>query len=168
MVGNGRLASKENFHAMPPGRSGYDGDVGRNGRHSSPPRVEIVLDEVHSVKEAIPAIGSFPEDIDVFSLPAPLRTADTKRLTRASMSFSTPTGASYPITPSVVVTVASDLEKVGKPSAQVTYQIFQGVKPADLPVETADFFVPLSLKTAQAIDLTVRDDLRGQADTITH
>ncbi|MGD0174451.1 MAG: ABC transporter substrate binding protein [Anaerolineales bacterium] len=90
-----------------------------------------------------------------------------KRLTQAPIHFSTPTGVSHPITPSVLVTVASDLVKVGKPSAQVIYQIFQGVKPADLPVETADFLVTLNLKSAQATDLTVPDDLRGQADTIT-
>jgi ABC-type uncharacterized transport system substrate-binding protein len=117
----------------------------------------------------MPVIGSLPEDLDaVFYNPAPLLAADTERLSQAPISFSAPTGASYPITPSVLVTVASGLVKVGKPSAQLAHQIFQGVKPADLPVETPDFLVTLNLKTAQAIGLTVPDDLMGQADMITH
>lgn len=60
-----------------------------------------------------------------------------------------------------------DLVQVGKPSAQLAHQIFQGVKPADLPVETPDFLVTLNLKTTQAIGFTVPDDLLGQADMIT-
>jgi hypothetical protein len=46
-------------------------------------------------------------------------------------------------------------------------QIFRGVKPAGLPVETAKFFVTLNLKTAQAISPAGSDDLPGQADAIT-
>ena len=91
-----------------------------------------MLDEVHSVKEAMLAIGSWPEDIHaIFFLPAPLLAADPERITQAPISFSTPTGASYPITPSVLVTVASDLGKVGNQPAQVAQQIFPRVKLAD-------------------------------------
>jgi hypothetical protein len=57
----------------------------------------MVLDEVHSVKEAIPAIGSLPKDIDgICFIPAPLRTADTERLTQAPISLSTPTIGTNP------------------------------------------------------------------------
>jgi ABC-type uncharacterized transport system substrate-binding protein len=66
-----------------------------------------------------------------------------------------------------VVTVASDQGKVGNQPGRAAHLIFQGVKPADLPVETADFLVTLNLKTVQAIGLTVPDDLPAKADTIT-
>jgi hypothetical protein len=57
----------------------------------------------------MPAFGSSPEDIDAISfIPATLPAADMERLSRASISFSTPTGASHPITRSVLFTVESD------------------------------------------------------------
>jgi putative ABC transport system substrate-binding protein len=127
-----------------------------------------VLDEVQSVKEAMPAIGSLPEDIDaIFVIPAPLLAADTERIPQPTIGISIPAGASYPVTPPVLVTVAPDLVKGGNPSAQLAPRIFQGGKPADLPVETADFLAALNLKTAPAIGLTVPDDLLGQVDMIT-
>lgn len=72
IVGNGRLGSKEILHAMRPRRSDYGGGVGPTGQRPSPPKIEKVLDEMHSIKEAMHAIGSLPEDIDaVFFLPPP-------------------------------------------------------------------------------------------------
>jgi hypothetical protein len=119
----------------------------------------MMLDEVHSVKEALSAIGSLPDNIDALSFfPAPIPAADTERLPQARKYFSTPTGASCPIPSSVFFTIASDLGKVENQPAKVARHSFQGVHPADLPVETADFFLTLSLKTAQAIGLTVPED----------
>ena len=127
-----------------------------------------MLDEVHSVMRALPAIGSLPIDIDAnFHIPAPILAADRERLGQAPINFSTPTGAFHSITPPVSVTIASGLQKVEYRSVRLTRQIFQGLKPADWPVETADFLETHNLETAQAIDLIVPDDLLRQADTIT-
>ncbi|MGB7537697.1 MAG: hypothetical protein WBM17_04090 [Anaerolineales bacterium] len=116
----------------------------------------------------MPAIGSLPEDIDaIFFIPAPLRAADMERPSRAPIRFSTPTGASCPNTPSVFVSVASGLVKVENPSTRLARHTFQGVQPADLPIETADFLAPLTPKTAQVFGLIILDDLPGRADTIT-
>jgi hypothetical protein len=103
------------------------------------------------------AIGIWPEGIDAISfLPAPLLTSDLEKLPPALIRFSTPMGASYPITPSMLGTVASGLRKVGNQLTRLARQIFHGGEPA----ETADFTATLSLKTAQATGLTAPDDLR--------
>jgi putative ABC transport system substrate-binding protein len=168
IVGDGRLGSKEYFTCRATPTIRLQWRIDRTGRHSNPREVEIVLDEVRSVEEAIPAVDSLPGDIDaIFFIPAPLRNADTERITQALRSFRPPTGVSNPVTPSVFVTVASDLVKIGNPSARLARQIFQGVKPADLPVETADFLATLNRKTAQAFGLAIPGDLLGQAYTIT-
>ena len=42
----------------------------------------------------------------------------------------------------------------------------EGAAPADLPVETAEFFLGINLKTARAIAIEVPDDIREQANEI--
>ena len=53
-----------------------------------------------------------------------------------------------------------------KQAARLASQIFQGAKPADLPVETAEFFSAINLKTAQAIGLDIPDATLRQANII--
>jgi putative ABC transport system substrate-binding protein len=56
--------------------------------------------------------------------------------------------------------------EVGKQMARLAHRIRQGVKPADLPVETVELYLTLNLKTAEAIGLNIPDWLLRQADTI--
>ena len=51
-------------------------------------------------------------------------------------------------------------------AARLADQILQGTKPADLPVETAQLFSAINLKTAQAIGLDIPDDILRQANII--
>lgn len=55
---------------------------------------------------------------------------------------------------------------IGQQSARLAHQIFQGVAVGDLPVETADFFLGINLKTANAIELEISDDILRQANMI--
>lgn len=123
--------------------------------------------EVHTVEEAIPAIGSLPDNIDAtLFIPAPLLAAGTEKK-RAVIHFDIPTGASDPTAPSVLITVASGRGKAGNPSTRLARQISQGARRADLPAETTGFLATINLKIAQAIGLTVPIDLLGGIDTIT-
>ena len=45
-------------------------------------------------------------------------------------------------------------------------QIFKGTKPADLPVETAEYFLSINLQTATALDLNIPDEFLRQADMV--
>ena len=51
-------------------------------------------------------------------------------------------------------------------AARLASQILQGTKPADLPVETAQLFSAINLKTAQAIGLDIPDATLRQANII--
>jgi putative ABC transport system substrate-binding protein len=53
-----------------------------------------------------------------------------------------------------------------KQAARLASQIFQGAKPADLPVETAEFFSAINLKTAKTIGLDISDAILRQANII--
>jgi hypothetical protein len=54
----------------------------------------------------------------------------------------------------------------GKQAARLADQIFQGVKPADLPVETAEFYLAITLKAAEAIGPDISNEVLLQADII--
>jgi putative tryptophan/tyrosine transport system substrate-binding protein len=45
-------------------------------------------------------------------------------------------------------------------------QILKGTKPSDLPVETAESFLRINLKTATAMGLDIPDEFLRQADTV--
>jgi putative ABC transport system substrate-binding protein len=66
----------------------------------------------------------------------------------------------------MLLTMSIDPVEMGKQAARLTHQIRQGVKPADLPVETAEVFLTINLKTAQAIGLDIPDEILHRADKV--
>jgi ABC-type uncharacterized transport system substrate-binding protein len=45
-------------------------------------------------------------------------------------------------------------------------QILKGTKPADLPVETAEFFLSVNLKSAHAIGRDIPNEIVSNANTV--
>ena len=56
--------------------------------------------------------------------------------------------------------------QIGKQVARLADKALQGTPPADLPVETADFFLSINLQTAEAIGLDIPNEVLKQADAI--
>ena len=55
---------------------------------------------------------------------------------------------------------------MGRQAARLADQILKGAKPADLPVETADHFLRIDLRTATIVGLDVPDEILRQADVV--
>jgi putative tryptophan/tyrosine transport system substrate-binding protein len=131
--------------------------------------IELVPHQIHSVEETVEAIKGLPKDIDaVFMVPSGTLNLRNIELSKAALSRGIPTGASLLLDESVLVTFTSDFVNAGKQAARLAQQIFQGAKPADLPVETAEVKLIINLKTAEKIGLTIPDDILAQATTIIH
>jgi ABC-type uncharacterized transport system substrate-binding protein len=75
-------------------------------------------------------------------------------------------GAGLPLDEAVLITLATEFFETGKQTARLAHQIRQGAKLADLPVETAEIFSAINLKTAEAIGLDIPDEVLLQADII--
>jgi len=128
--------------------------------------VELVPGKVQSVEEAVTAIENLPEDIDaILRIPTPSLYPNDE-LSQAAIKRGIPMGASLALDEAVLITITGDLFGMGKQTARIADQVIQGIKPADLPVETADFISTINLKTAAAIGLDVPDEILLQADNI--
>jgi putative ABC transport system substrate-binding protein len=66
----------------------------------------------------------------------------------------------------VLVTFGNDEYNIGEKLARLAQQIEHGVKPADLPVETAEIFLTVNLDTADKIGLDLSDEILSQAKKI--
>ncbi len=59
-----------------------------------------------------------------------------------------------------------DFSDVGRQCARLADQIFKGIPPGTLPVESAELHLNINLQTAKAIGITIPDDLLKAAETI--
>jgi len=66
----------------------------------------------------------------------------------------------------VMVSYGQNPYRTGELAARLAERIFQGISPADLPVESTDFFLSINLKTAHRIGIDISDDILHVADTI--
>ena len=65
------------------------------------------------------------------------------------------------------MTFGPDLVDIYRRSARFVVKVFQGAKPADLPVEQATKFeIVINLKTAKALGLTTPPSLLQRADQV--
>jgi putative ABC transport system substrate-binding protein len=128
--------------------------------------VELVLGEVHSQEEAMAALETLPKDTAIFLVPAPsleqnalIEVAVKRGIAVGSTNLSLlETGA--------LVGYGASFAAMGKQAAGLVDQVLKGTKPADLPVETAEYFLNINLQTAKAIGLDIPDEILRQADTI--
>jgi putative ABC transport system substrate-binding protein len=128
--------------------------------------VELVLREASTTDEVQAAITNIPDDVDaIFIGPDSLVGSLYKDWVSAAIERKLPlTGSSLShVEAGMLLSYSYDNEAVGKQAARLADQIFKGVKPADLPVETSEFFLSLNLKTADAIGLVIPDDILRQA-----
>ena len=132
--------------------------------------VKLITREVHDPETLNDAVLNIPAEADaVFLLPDSLMT------TRLTNMVTTATKRNLPVSAANVSNVRSDrvltafgMDQylVGKQAARLADLIFRGAKPADLPVEIAEFFLAINLKTAKTIGLTIPNEILRQADVI--
>lgn len=130
-------------------------------------RVELVLQEVYSVAEAVVAIMNLTKDVDaVFLLPSPTLDSKSSELSRAAIERRLPTSTPLVLDDTILATVANDEFDMGGKLARLAIQIEKGMKPSELPVETGDIFLTINLKTAEQIGLHLPDEALFQVKKI--
>jgi putative tryptophan/tyrosine transport system substrate-binding protein len=132
-------------------------------------KVELETREARTPDEITAALGTIPDNVDaLFMLTSPLFTAQIDAFVEAAnqhkLSLSAPNISS--VEAGALMAFGTESNAVGRQSARLADQILRGVKPADLPVETADSVLGLNLKTANSIGLTIPDAVIRQSKVV--
>lgn len=129
--------------------------------------IELVLSNSRSTEDVVQTIENLPEDIDaVFMISSLTFNPMSSKLTQAAIQRGIPTGAPLLLNDDVLITFTGDFFGAGRKTARLIHQVIQGIKPEDLPVETAEPVLIVNLKTAEKIGVQVPDDILVQATTI--
>jgi putative ABC transport system substrate-binding protein len=130
--------------------------------------VELMLDEVSTAEEMIAAIETLPEDVAIFVAPVPFLEPHISDIYKAITEHgiaAVSTNAPH-VEMGALVTYGIDLFFIGEQAARLADQALQGTAPADLPVETTDYFLSINLQVAEAIGLDIPDGILRQADNV--
>jgi len=131
--------------------------------------IEIVAREAPTLEEIDAALADTPEDVDaLYVLPDSQTESKLEDILAVANARHLPTSVANVdrVADGPLYSYAMKLEPTGRQAAHLADQIFQGIKPADLPVETTEFFLAVNLKTAQAIGLEIPDEVLEVANTI--
>jgi putative tryptophan/tyrosine transport system substrate-binding protein len=132
--------------------------------------VELITREASTTEEAEAAFKNIPREADaIFLLPDSVVNASAEDTYKIATELKLPTSGPNVKTVSEGALTAYGVDlaiAARKQAARLASQILQGAKPADLPVETAEFFSAINLKAAQAIDLYIPDATLRQANII--
>ena len=131
--------------------------------------VELVVKDASTVEEIDAGLSAIPEDVDAIFIPASaFFEAQIDKFINAANEQKLPLAA--PATANVwsgaLTSFGHDNIPLGKQASRLAVQILSGVKPADLPIETADLFISINLPTAGIIGLNIPDEIIRQADIV--
>ncbi len=128
--------------------------------------IELVANEVQSPEEELAIIKTMPEDAAIFIIPAPSLGPGLSDVKKLAIELGIPAGGYNDTGEDLVFSYTSDRIEQGKQAARLADQIFNGSKPGDLPVETAESFLRINLKVATAMGIDIPDSIIAQADTV--
>jgi putative tryptophan/tyrosine transport system substrate-binding protein len=131
--------------------------------------VELQVYDASTPEEIDAGLRAIPEDTDaIFVLASAFLEAQISKFVDTAAQNKLP--LSMPATDNVrsgaLTSFGQDNVPLGEQASRLAVQIFRGVKPADLPVETAELFMSVNLKTAEAIGLYIPNGVIRQADVI--
>ena len=131
--------------------------------------LELVLREARDTDEITEAIAEIPDDVDaIFLLPDSLLVSRMTDFAEAANALELPLTApgDSTVNDGGLMTYSMAFLPIGKQAARMADQILKGTPVSEVPVETAELFLNINLKTAEAINVDIPEDILRQAHTI--
>jgi putative ABC transport system substrate-binding protein len=134
--------------------------------------VELITREADTPEQVVDAFENIPQGADaILFLPDSLINSRVEDWLQIATERGLPTSAPNlaAVEEGHLTAYGLDLEVAARQrAARLADQILQGIKPADLPVETGEFYSAVNLRTAEAIGVDISDEVLLQADLIIH
>lgn len=130
--------------------------------------VKLVVSKVSSLSELKDAFSAMPEDVDaIWLLNSFFLVSNIDLFMDKVYESRIPIGAAASqYRAGVLVTYGQYHERTGSQAGHLAGKVLSGTPARELPVEMADFFLGINLKTAQGIGLLVPEEVLKQADLI--
>ena len=130
--------------------------------------VELVIKNVNTEQELVETMAAIPDDVEaVWITHSYFIVARASLIIEAAMARNLPVGSSVPLrNKGVLLSYSVDHAKIGEQAARMADKLLQGVPAADIPVETAEYFLSINLKTARSLGIPIPADVLNQADFI--
>ncbi len=131
--------------------------------------IKLTIAEVNTNEELRAALSSIPGEVDAIFIPHSITVlSNMKAVLDSAVRLKLPTVSSghAQYKEGVLITFGENQLRTGEQAGRLAHNILKGTPSSDLPVEIADFFLGINLKTAQAIGLDIPNDILQQADYI--
>ncbi len=131
--------------------------------------VELMPVEVSTVEEIQALMANIPDEADaIFILPDTLVTSQVGEMIPVALEQKLPLVVHHHhrLQQGTLMSYGPDLGPMGGQAASLVVQILEGAPPGDLPIDIAEFFLGINLKTASAIELDIPDTIIQQADIV--
>lgn len=130
--------------------------------------IALVVPNVRTVNDLATKLAAPPPEVDaLWLLNSNFLVPNIKLFVDAAIRHRLPlASATSQYQAGVMISYAQRLERTGQQAGRLAHKILQGVSPEDLPVETADFFLGLNLRTANAAGVQIPDAMLRQAQDI--
>jgi putative ABC transport system substrate-binding protein len=130
--------------------------------------ITLIIREVSTLSDLKTALESIPREADsIWLLNSPFLVSNIDLFVSAAVKrkLKLSSGTSQ-YRAGVMISYGQDPFRTGEQAGRLAHRILEGVPPAELPVETADFSLGINLKTARAIGVKIPDEVLQQADNI--
>lgn len=129
--------------------------------------VEFIPTEVDSVEAELAIIQTLPEDAAILFVPTPSLASGLNDVKTLAMQLGIPMGEYNDSGENnVIFGFTVDRGGQGKQAARLADKVFTGTNPGEIPVETAETFLIINLKTAQALGLNIPENLLQLANEV--
>lgn len=130
--------------------------------------LDVTVAEVETIDDLKAALSSIPKDVGAIFIGHSILVASNMDLIiDRAIELKIPVGSGLEEHfERITISYAPDNIRLGKQASRLAAKILNGSKPADLPVEVAEFFLVINLKTASESGLEIPNDLLVQADQI--
>jgi putative ABC transport system substrate-binding protein len=129
--------------------------------------IELVSQPIRTAAEAEAAAKSVPSDIDsIFILADRLVNAqfNGELALKLRLPYSSPTTNGTQM--GALMSYSVEYPAIGEQASKIAHQILMGANPGDIPIETPEIFLSINLQTADALGLSIPNEILQQAQRV--